>query len=299
MLLIVLLLLAIAGVSLAAACRATLRQSAAASAAVADLQQRWGSVTAQYAVLDNAANVLDLADAPGRPAVTLRSTFDLGRLRFDVELSDEQAKANVNGLLAWRGRAAAEGAIRDLARSAGAAVAPRLPGAAEGPRRPHAIVPTDADDEPAEPEAERVPPTFGRLTEVFPAAAWDDLRPAGGVGRWLTCAGDGRVNVRRAPVAVLSAACAGTSTTPGLTPAQAARLAARARDAGPSFDVAAALAGVGAAPAAAMALQARLCDGSFAQSAWVTATDGRRTWRSWAVRDSTDAEHPRTVTGQW
>ena len=291
-LLLVLLLLALASVALATACRSTLRRSSAATAAAADLQHRWGATSAQYTLLDNAANVLDLADPPGGPpAVTLHGSLTLGGLRFDVDMSDEQAKANVNGLLAWHGHTAAEGIVRDLARSTGGRLAPRLPA---GPRRARSV-PTDAD-EPTDDAGDRVTPIVGCLTDAFPGAGWADLVPSspGSLSRSLTCYGDGKVNVRRASVAVLSAACG-----PALSPAQVSSLSRRARSAGPTFDVAAAVAATGASPAAAAGVVGRLIDGSFTQSVWVTATDGRRVWRSWAVRDATDGERPRTVTGQW
>jgi hypothetical protein len=303
-LLFVLLLLALAGVALAGLCRATLRQSAAARMAAADLQHRWGAVTAQYTLLDNAANVLERAELPGGPPVaTLHGSFELGPVRFDVDLCDEQARANVNGLLAWRGRTAAEAAIRDLARAGGGRLAPRVPAAAVGRKPPHAIS-TTPDDAGAPDDAQatdRVPPTFGCLTEVFPGATWDDLRPssANSISRLLTCYGDGKLNVRRADPAVLSAACGPTADAAGLTPAQVADLSRRGRSAGNTFDVAAALAATGAAPDATAAVQGRLIDGSFTQSVWVEAHQDRQTWRTWAVRDATDGEHPRTFTGQW
>ena len=298
-LLLVLLLLTLAAVSLAGACRLTLRRSAAATVAVADLQQRWGSVTAQYTLLSDAANVLDRAEvaegAGGPPVATLHGSFDLGRVRFDVDLCDEQARANVNGLLAWRGRAAAEGLIRDLARAGGRHLTPHVPASAVGAATPLHAISTTPDDEtpPDEPVTERVPPVFGSLTEVFPDAGWDDLQPTA-LGVALTCHGDGKVNLRRASVPVVAAACG-----PLLSPRQVAALSRAGRFAGDTFDVGNALAAVGADVATTLAVRGRLTDGSYTQSAWITAHDGGRTWRTWAVRDGTDADHPRTFTGAW
>ncbi len=300
-LLIVLLLLAIAGVGLAAACRTTLGRSAAASAALADLQHRWGTVSTQYTLLSNADNVLDLAEVaagPGTPPVaTLRGSFDLGAVRFDVALCDEAARANANALLAWRGRTTATGLLRDLAHAGGSRLAPHLPQAAAAAGPHHAISTTpDADDVPDDVPAGRVPPTFGTLAEVFPGAGWDDLCPLspGSVAVNLTCWGDGRVNPRRASAAVLSAACG-----PLLSPPQVAALSRAGRSAGATFDVPAALAAVGVGPVDALTLSARLADGSRTQSVWVVAHDGRRAWRSWAVTDASDADHRRTFTGAW
>ncbi len=220
-LLLVLLVLAVAGVALAATCRATLRRSAAATAAGADVQQRWGSVSAQYTVLSDAENVLEraeVAEGPGGPPVaTLHAAFDLGTVRFDVDVCDEQARANVNALLAWRGRTAAGGLVRDLARAAGGHRAPRLPAAAAAAGPLHAISATP-DAEPDELPTGRVPPVLGSLSDVFPGAAWDELRPPGLAGV-LTVHGDGKVNPRRASVAALSAACG-----PLLSPPQVAAL---------------------------------------------------------------------------
>ena len=49
----------------------------------------------------------------------------------------------------------------------------------------------------------------------------------------------------------------------------------------------------------ALKLQGRLTDGSDTQAVWIVARDGRRTWRTWAVRDGTDPGRPRTFTGAW
>jgi hypothetical protein len=299
-LLIVLLLLTLAAVSLAGVCRLTLRRSAAATAALADLQHRWGSVSAQYTLLSDAENVLEraeVAEGPGGPPVaTLHGSFDLGRVRFDVDLCDDQARANVNGLLAWRGRAAAEALIRDLARAGGGHLVPHLPAsataAARGPLHSISTTP-DADAPLDEPATDRVPPVFGSLTEVFPGAGWDDLQPSA-LGAALTCYGDGKVNLRRATVPVLSAACA-----PLLSAAQIGALSRAGRFAGNTLDVGNALSAVGADAATVLTLQGRLSDGSYTQSVWITAHDGGRTWRTWAVRDGGDPDHPRTFTGAW
>ena len=288
-LLMVLLLLALAAVALAGICRTTLRRSTAAAVAMADLQHRWGAVTAQYTLLDDAANVLDRAEGSGGPPlVTLHATFDLGRVRFDVDLCDEQAKANVNGLLAWRPQQAAA-LVAGLAKAGGGRLAPRLPAVA----KPLHAISTSTDDAPPT-DTGRPPPVVGSLTDVFPGAGWADLWPsaAGNVSANLTAFGDGRVNPRRASAAVLSAVC-------GLTGPQAAELSRLGRAAGNTFDAAGAAAAVGATADVAAVAGGRVVDGSFTQSVWVVATDGRRTWRTWAVRDGTDGEHPRTFAGQW
>ena len=296
-LLIVLLLLALAAVALAGACRLTLRRSAAATAAAADLQFRWGSVTAQYTLLSNAANVIDLAEGTGPPLATVHGAFDLGDVRFDVDLCDEQARANVNGLLAWRSRTAAETAIRDLARAGGSRLAPRLPAVASN--APLHAPSTDVDDHPAEEPGVRPPPVVGSLAELFPTAGWDDLRPtATSLSGNLTCYGDGKVNLRRATVTVLSAALT-VREGPSPTPIQVLQLAQIGRSAAASLNVADALARVGIPSDVSLKLQGRLTDGSDTQSVWIVARGARRTWRTWAVRDGTDADHPRTFTGAW
>ena len=299
-LLIVLLLLALAAVALAGVCRLTLRRSTAATLALADLQHRWGSVTTQYTLLSNAANVIDRAEGNGPPLPTLHGSFTLGAVRFDVDLCDDQSRANVNALLAWRGPTVAQGMIRDLARAGGSRLAPRLPAAATNKKPLHALsVTADEDAPPDDVPTDRVPPAFGSLTEVFPAATWDDLRPSpASLSSNLTCYGDGKVNLRRASVAVLSAALS-TGDTSSLTPPQVNALARIGRAAGNTLDVANALAQTGATAAAVLKLQGRLVDGSNTQSVWIEAHDGRRTWRTWAARDTTDADHPRTFTGAW
>jgi hypothetical protein len=196
--------------SLAALARHSLRRGLEAADAERSLQQRWGAITLERALLEQAPLVFEqqqelvAKQAPGSPTpTTVRALVQLRDARFDVLLGDEDTKLNVNAVYHVGGL---DGAGQAIGRIGGPAVqvAIRLiaavpPLAMESPigRREN----EDSDDA-AETEEPAIPDAFRSWGEVFDLKSLD-----AGVARdaslpnlttGLTCWGSGQLNVRRA-----------------------------------------------------------------------------------------------------
>jgi len=176
---------------------------------IESVQRRWAVRSLSEAVVGRAEAVLDAraaaapaaADAvpsdgsaslaPARVAVTLQ----LASLDYELVFTDEQAKINVNRLIERDGLFEAQTGVRRLS-GAG-------PGSDAVTLRTLAI--TDASVGPG-----AALPEIGAYGQVFGDAP--PRRLLGGAGEpgladRVTCWGDGRVNIRRAPDAVVREAC--------------------------------------------------------------------------------------------
>jgi hypothetical protein len=116
-LVMVLVLLAVAAAALAEICRASLRNSLAASREAEELQRRWGVISCEATVLPHAEILLQQAEAVRRhPVAAMDLEIELGGQDFSMHVADEQAKLNLNFLYQTRGRTSAESAARVAAR---------------------------------------------------------------------------------------------------------------------------------------------------------------------------------------
>src|SRR5439155_4912218 len=93
--------------------RATMRHAAVAREAQETLQIRWGAASCRKALLPYVEQVLARAEAERKSAIpVIRANVELGGRRFDLLLSDESAKANVNVELDGASVATAENRLR-------------------------------------------------------------------------------------------------------------------------------------------------------------------------------------------
>ncbi len=104
-LVVVLVLIAVAGLSMAGFARRSLELAREAADAQEDLQRRWGTISCQRVVLGQAEDLLNsvvpvsaTGEAPWPWLARVEGEFTLGGLRFSVLLSDEDAKVNLNAL---------------------------------------------------------------------------------------------------------------------------------------------------------------------------------------------------------
>lgn len=188
-LVLVLVLLAIAGVLLAKAARRSAQSALTAGQQVQELSQRWGRLSAQRFALSHAESLLV---HPADPAMPWRMELplELNGQSLRLIVSDEQAKANANTLWRSGGAAAVQKALRDLQAGAAAFL-------------PAQLRPTNSTDLASPPFA-----SFDQL--------WHTPGPSQLVGQpgqvaladRLTFWGDGKINIRRAPAEVLRAALA-------------------------------------------------------------------------------------------
>jgi hypothetical protein len=282
-LLLTLLLLAIAAAALAGVCRLGLRQAVVAARAQDDLQRRWGVLTCRAALIPKAPEVF--ASLPAARAEA-RLTLELNGQSVTLVFGDEQAKANVNQMLALHGPAAARTAVQRLSQSAGAAsLGVEL--------RPLAIEP-DVGDTVADPNPDRgalpdftVEPVLETWDQVFRAPAAPDLlrrrAPLPSIASNLTCWGDGSVNARRASREAMEAACG-----KWLRPAEVAKLVL-AREKDPNFDLWEALDALGLPEARRDAADRLLTDESTCYSLWIVTRTPGRDWYDLSVAEVTAA----------
>lgn len=294
--------------------RAAGQHAARAREARDDLQRRWGAASCRAAVLPVAERLLLVEERrTGGPVPALRAAVRLGGQRFELMVADEQAKADVNALLADAGGAdvsAVENRVRAALAGHGLANRVRL--------RPEHRPPTAAAGgwgtatKPS--SAGRVIGGLGQILDAVPPDRW--LRPPPGGGPapadLLTCWGGGAVNVRRVSEPTLRLAASPPLTgvevarvvevrqevffasrrpipVPGRQPGEAGRARSPVRrlvdDAG--------LAVVGGR------LLPRFVDGSTCHSVWVAADDGRRRSYALAVHDASDPQRPQWYNYAW
>jgi hypothetical protein len=305
----VLALLVLSASLLVAVSRTAGRTAIAGRVAVEDLQRRWGVASCRKAVLPYAEPMLAALEQERRRAVArFDITVALGGQRFDMTIADEQAKANVNAILAETDVTLTESRLRQGL--AGSGLANRVKLRATVGKVVEAIRPAAATQGVTPPPETPTVAAWGQVFEGVPPAQLMRAMPGGRVAALdlLTCWGSGAVNVRRAPQAALAMA-AGRS----LTGAQIARLI-DARDKlwerrpGAGGDT-----GFDRSPAeafkelmtktAGQSIANRgavgLTEGSRCHSLWVVSRSGRRDWYDGFVRDTTDEQRPVVWAFEW
>jgi hypothetical protein len=270
--------------------RASLRRAAAAREAAEDLQRRWGATSCRLAVMPAIESVLvDQERKVRRPVALHRARLRLGEQTFDVVLADEQAKANVNLLLEESDSANAETRMREAMTGTGIGHLIRL-------RPDPAIVSTvraagggggggggggrgNASTAPA--TQPLLPQRVSGFGQVF-----DDVPPAQliGASQWVTCWGNGLVNVRRAPQSAMKLA----------TPLSGVEIAAllRLREGSTSGGL---LKSANIKPRAGL----HLTESSTCHSLWIVARSNRREWHYFTVLDATEQSSPGIVSFVW
>jgi hypothetical protein len=164
-----------------------------AESAERELQRRWAVTSMRATLLGRLESLLaelegfDPNAPPDKqrlPAPARGLTVELGDARYDLVVTDEQAKLNANRLLRANTRGQAESAIRELTGAAPASVV-------------------------------RVRPTRGVKAVFGYGQLFHGVAPGqlvgqpdrGGLARNVTCWGDGKVNIARAPEDVIVRAC--------------------------------------------------------------------------------------------
>jgi hypothetical protein len=325
-LLTVLLLLMLAAVVMASVCRLAIRKSLEASAASEELQRRWGTISCRDAVLPRAEDLLELAETPAAPVTHLHAEFRLGVEQFTIDVSDEQAKANVNELFAIEGRDRTEQSILKLVRAAGGDLKPRLRLTAAGDLQIKSAPPTritsqdgagandNSSDNLGGPSgnnananntnsdstnsgnAEPLVPVFGSWSEVFPDVQLSDLLPGrpGAVTSNLTCWGNGTLNLHRASLASLTQMC-----SPLLSPQQIAQLVVVRGRFGDDATMDQILAAVNVDASTAATVEARLTLVSATQSLWICTRDHSGVQQSLIIRDASNSDDIRDFSFRW
>jgi hypothetical protein len=276
-------LLVLAATLMVSVGRASIRKASLASDAADDLQRRWGATSCRLAVMPAIESVLlDQERKIHRPVAVHRAQLTLGQQTFDLVLADEQAKANLNVLLDEGDRASAETRIRETMTGTGVGHLIRL---RPDPTIVSSVRPRTAGGGNSATTVSATQPLLPRRVTGF-GQIFDDAPPAQliGASQWITCWGNGLVNVRRA-------------TEPGLklaTPLTGVEIAAllRLRE--------------GATPAGLLRsanIKPRpglhLTESSTCHSLWIVARSSRREWHYFSVLDETHESSPGIVSFVW
>ena len=283
-LVLTLVVLALAASAMVGLSRAAMLQSLSARRAEERLQRRWGTLTCTATLLPNVEKILAREEADlGRPAGAKQATIVLGRQTFDLVVADEQAKLDANALVYYRGRAAAEAAVRKVLREDKVArLRVRFLAGSTRPLAPSITGDTPDGDEDADrtdddPEGELERPDY-RPIQSFGQMFADEL-PGELAGAGITCWGDGAVRLRRASPTALAEICA-----PVLDASKVRRLV-EIRDRFPGIAVTRALDALQLDADARDEVESRLADESSCHSLWVIARGPERSWYHFAVSD--------------
>ncbi|MCC7407056.1 MAG: general secretion pathway protein GspK [Phycisphaeraceae bacterium] len=204
-LILTLMLLVVAGTALGVVTRLSLARAADASYAQEELQLRWGTISLQNLLLSEPEKILQKAEESSETPLTfVRDTLELGGIPFTWTVADEQAKVNLNAILARQDLTQATAVAGRLAVAVGQPIS-----AEPRPLRPSSTAPTEASSSPPRQDASE---SFGSFEQVYPLATPDELfglelGPDHGVTASLTLWGDGKVNVHRADAQTMAEAC--------------------------------------------------------------------------------------------
>ncbi len=281
-LVMVLVVLAVCGAILARAARRNAEVALRAGRVQRELQLRWGALSCRAAVLPIAEQILQEHAGPEEPEpVQVRHTVALGGAKFHLVVGDEQAKANVNALAREEEGVGLLGGISRIVGLGGEAVRVRL---------------LPAEDEIAEDD-----PTgqYVSFDQVFIIRHPSELMsPPGGEGpaisRRLTCWGNGKLNLKRAELAVLRVMLSGYLSESQLVALDDFRRSA------PNLSVPRAFAHLELTKKQIDSLLPLVTDKSGCHSLWVVAEGRTRSWyRLYVEQSGIPEDDPQRWTFAW
>lgn len=203
-LLLTLLLVVIAGIALAGIARRSMLGAVEARDATEELQRRWAIVTCQETLMPRLPAFLEPPDDAGNPQrrplppAEKRFSINLAGHDYQIVLTDEQAKLNVAHWLQKSNAADAEAMLKRLLPA---------PASAEGSGFRIHLRPTILRGGLGEAALPKIG-SYEQLLENTPPHALLGEQGGTGLASFVTCWGDGRVNLSRAPVPVIRQVCA-------------------------------------------------------------------------------------------
>jgi hypothetical protein len=229
----VLVAIIVVGVALTASARRSLLASVSAIESQQSIQRRWGSYSCQMTLLASAPNLFEFTDRATRqgrgkakalPAI-LEDRVILGGQVFDLLVSDEDAKANLNAIYDIGGLRAVETAVSDLAgtfesrtrrlapvRASASILAVKKP-SSEKSKSSGTVDSTGTATDLAEaaPKPNNTFPAFRSWGEVFDLVQVSQMagedRQVAKMTRKLALLGSGQLNVFRASDETVMAVC--------------------------------------------------------------------------------------------
>jgi hypothetical protein len=265
----VLVLLAVAAISLAGVARRSLQSADEAATAQADLQRRWGVLSALRFYVPAAETLLEgeakksSAQAQGWPLpASISGDFVLHGLQFTVWLADEDAKVNLNAVFHQGPDGANQVAavVGQLAGADAAALQVR-PMAEDGTRQDSRVFRSWGE-------------VFDLAQDTAPGDAACRLRDQ---TREITCWGSGRLNIRRASDQAVRLVCQDK-----LSPDVLGKLLSLRREPGIK-DLDDLLSRLALRIEDRALLERRLTDRSTRHSLWILVRDHKRVWATLAI----------------
>ena len=259
-----------------------------------ELQRRWGAVSCRNAILPYASQILARREAlENRPVPDLRSALRLGEQRFVMVIADEQAKANINSVLARAEKAAVESRLRQALSGSGLGNTISL--------RPQPISRDVIQNQPKD-----LPAWISGFGQVFSDVGPDRLiaEPA----QIMTCWGTGGINLMRVSNASLRLAA------PELTNLEIGRLLeARNKAFGPRQEKTPGLTGAAGKPnldaVSGLLAQAKIdpkvrvtvgfVSSSTCYSLWIVTEEHQRAEYRFYVSDDSSPRIPRMESFVW
>lgn len=262
-----LMLIAIAAVALASAGRSSMGLAVDAVRARSELQHRWCGISGRHAVLRLAPLILDAAASESdRPPGSVQTHIRLNGFDYSLMLSDEQAKVNLNAMLRDSGREQTITYIRR--RCGGQEWADKI------------ILPINR---PSAPDGGLGGPDANHrdiisINHVFPGFDPSSLeRESDYPLDALTCWGDGRVNLSRAPGDLVHTALKARLSTADIDDLH------EVLDTTPGLTLADAFKDIGVSEEDIPDLMKRLTLESSCYSLWLTTRTAKRGWYELSV----------------
>jgi type II secretory pathway component PulK len=282
-LLLTLVLVLLAGVALAGLARRSSVRALESRDALEQLQRRWTVRTCRTTLLPRAELILDRAErgisAEGKngneyrndPMPTYVVSCELSGMPVELRVTDEQARLNVNQILAEGDRGEAQSRLKALLRE--------MDARAKAVNAVHLRPLVVGDDTPSQAVEQALLP-LGGYSQIFEQVGPEQLLGENGsfaIHDAVTCWGDGRVSIRRAPDAVVRAVC-----EPSLGPHVVARVLS-ARERNPYLTLKSIRPNMDLKVKDAEILNRYLTDQSTCHGLWVTIEGRSRAWHALSV----------------
>ncbi len=269
-LVLVLMVLAVAGVLTGLIATRCAQKGLAASLAQQDLQARWGAISCQSLLLTSPEDHLWSASQGAAPKSCVQTAVKLGKLQFRLTLADEQAKPNINMLSARD----AEGLDQKLIQlQLGCRV----------------NLPVRLKPMPYLNGQSAVPVLYGSFDQLFsysgPSQLVPPREPEIAATQCITCWGSGQLNFRRCTQQAMENLLAGV-----LTQSQVQKLLKFVQSK-PDCTLDQMISELKPSPKAAADMRALLIDTSRCHSLWIEIEGVTRNWYCLLVRQEGDEQN--------
>lgn len=300
-------LLVLAASLMVAVGRGAMRHASEARLTADELQHRWGVISCRSAILPYSESILLTSEVAKKAATpSYHESIQLGLERFEINVADELAKANVNQLLDHTDRPTAETRLRQGLSGSGSSVNVHLRPSGTPLTGPTSAPSTAPATQPAHGELALWISGFGQIFDDASPERMLEMQGGVRVADLLTCWGGGRINIRRISPEALRLIAGGT-----LTAIDQSRLLQMRdlllqgkplptpRGAKVAPDPISRLIQAAGVDTKALDKLPQLTTQSTCHSLWIVSRDSRRVHFNFFILDQTDEDHPRSAAFVW